>query len=156
MPTWHPKWKDLKVSLPLRLNDSVAGLVAELSTRGIAGTADRMGQGDEQRSILFHTESMSINQETRVVFAERLRKASTIGDAVDRAELDVAIHQPVSFAVLEVWVHHLIARTTESAAVLIGWYGTASRLGRWPGRGFGDSHGGRISSRRAGQNRSPF
>lgn len=134
MHTWHPKWKDLKGSLPLRLDESVAGLVTDLSTRGIAGTAVRMGQGDEERTIFFHAEGMSRNQEIRVVFAEHLRKAGTVGGADDRAELDVAIHQPVSFAVLEVWIHRSIARTTEPAAMLIGMYGTASRLGSRPDR----------------------
>ena len=131
---WHPKWRGLKASLPLRLDGAVAGLVTDLSTRGIAETEVRMGVGDEDRTIFFHGEGTLGGSGIRVAFAEHLRKGGTVGSADDRVELDLSIHQPVAYAVMEVWVHRSIARVTEPAALLVGMYGSASRLGTRPDR----------------------
>ena len=126
---WHPTSKGLKASSPLRLDGAVAGLVRDLSARDIAGTTVRMGQGDEDRTIFFHGEDTVVGPGIRVAFAEFVPKAGTVGGEDDRVELDVQIHQPMAYGVLEVWIHRAIARITEPAAILTGTYGATGRIG---------------------------
>ena len=64
-----------------------------------------------------------------MAFAEFVPKAGTVGGEDDRVELDVQIHQPMAYGVLEVWIHRAIARITEPAAILTGTYGASGRIG---------------------------
>jgi len=120
---WHPTSKGLKSSNPLQTSDALPGLVTDLSTRGIVGRDVRLGVGDEERTIYFHGEETAGGGGIRAAFAEHLPRAGTVGGDDDRAELDLAIHQPTAFAVMEVWLHRAIVRRSEPAAVLAGMYG---------------------------------
>lgn len=131
---WHPTFKELKGSSPLRLEGSAAGLVGDLSTKGVGGTTVRVGEGDEDRTIFFHGEDTVVGPGIRVAFAECVPKGGTVGGEDDRTELHVAIHQPVAFGVMEVWIHRSIRRTTEPVSLLTGMYGASTRLGEQPDR----------------------
>lgn len=120
---WHPTSKGLKSSNPLQTSDALPGLVTDLSTKGIAGREVRLGDGDEDRTFYFHGEETADGPGIRAAFAEHLPRAGTVGGEDDRAELDLAIHQPTAFAVMEVWLHRAIVRRSEPAAVLTGMYG---------------------------------
>lgn len=126
---WHPSSKELKASSPLRTDSQVAGLVRDLSTKGIAGTTVRLGHGDEDRTIFFHGEDTVVGPGIRAAFAECVPKGGTVGGEDDRVELDVQIHLPMAYGVMEVWIHRSIPRITEPAAILTGTYGATGRIG---------------------------
>lgn len=126
---WHPSSKELKASSPLRTDSQVAGLVRDLSTKGIAGTTVRLGHGDEDRTIFFHGEDTVVGPGIRAAFAECVPKAGTVGGEDDRVELDVQIHLPMAYGVMEVWIHRSIPRIMEPAAILTGTYGATGRIG---------------------------
>lgn len=131
---WHPNWKGLKASSPLRVDPSIAGLVTDLSSQGVAETELQMGAGDKDRTVFFRGEGTLLGSGVRVVFAEHLRHGGTVGGDDDRAELDLAINEPVAFGIMEVWLHRSIALLSDPIAMLLGRFGVDVRLGDELGR----------------------
>jgi len=123
---WHPDWKEPRSGKPLA---HVGSLVADLSRLGDAAHAVRVQTEDDFEITYLHGGTTRDRTGLRALFIDHLRKAGTVGEADDRAELDLNVSAPTVRAVFEVWIPVGIARITEPTAALVGSFTRTYRPG---------------------------
>ena len=119
MQMWHPAWNGVRPgrgtgpgrvpSLVTDLSDPTldAGLLRAVE-RAPGSVVEYLGDGHEPPRGF------------RAVFADFAPQGGTVGQADDRADLELGVHFPMAHALLEIWIHRSIRRHSEPDASLFG------------------------------------
>jgi hypothetical protein len=114
---WHPATPEYMVATPLGADPTTGWLVSDLSSPRSWGT--HVGLESEVGSPVVCLRGAT-GADLRLVFAEHIPAAGTVGQEDDRVDLNFGISIPTARCIFEVWIHRSIALRSQPAAGLAG------------------------------------
>jgi hypothetical protein len=114
---WHPSTPEDIVASPMGADPTTGWLVSDLSSPRSWGTHVGLESDVGSPVVCLHG---GIGADLRIVFAEQIPGAGTVGHADDRVDLHFGISIPTARCIFEVWIHRSIALRSQPAAGLAG------------------------------------
>ncbi len=120
LQAWHVGWKGIRAGRGAGGGRGVPSLVADLSDPAIEAGLVRAVDRPPGTVVEYLGDGSEPPRGYRAVFADFLPHGGTAGPADDRGDLSLVIDLPIAHAMLEVWLHRSVRRTSEPAAALFG------------------------------------